>query len=96
MARAMPFLMTLSDARANDAIIASTNAAMAPLLGDERVTCEADRVLLVRRDEPLRECGCTILDVTTLKDRSGPAKNWQLSFWGARFYPALGGEGAHP
>ncbi len=69
---------------------------LSALLGDERVAYEADRVLLIRRNGPVRDCGCTTLDVSTLKDRAGPAQNWQLSFWGARFYPALEGEGQHP
>jgi replicative DNA helicase len=66
------------------------------LLGDERVPYEADRVLLVQRSGPMQECGCVELDVHTLKNRTGPAHTWQLSFWGARFYPALSGEARHP
>jgi hypothetical protein len=69
---------------------------LSALLGDERVVYEADRVLLIRRDGPVQDCGCTTLDVTTLKDRAGPPMNWSLSFWGARFYPAREGEGQHP
>ena len=69
---------------------------LSALLGDERVPYEADRVLLVQRDGPLQECGCITLEVHTLKNRTGPAQDWPLAFWGARFYPALAGEGDHP
>jgi hypothetical protein len=69
---------------------------LSALLGDERVAYEADRVLLIRRSGPIQECGCTQLEVATLKDRAGPPMNWRLSFWGARFYPAREGEGDHP
>jgi hypothetical protein len=69
---------------------------LSALLGDERVAYEADRVLLIRRIDPVHNCGCSLLEVATLKDRAGPILNWQISFWGARFYPALEGEGSHP
>jgi hypothetical protein len=69
---------------------------LSALLGDERVAYEADRALLIRRSGPVQDCGCTSLQVATLKDRAGPARSWQLPFWGARFYPALEGEGGHP
>ena len=69
---------------------------LSALLGDERVAYEADRVLLIRRVDPVQDCGCTRLEVATLKDRAGPLLNWRISFWGARFYPALEGEGSHP
>lgn len=69
---------------------------LSALLGDERVPYEADRVLLVQRDGPVQECGCVPLEVHTLKNRTGPARTWQLAFWGERFYPALEGEGSHP
>ena len=69
---------------------------LSALLGDERVTYEADRVLLVQRGESLQACGCVVLDVHTLKNRTGPAHDWQLEFWGERFYPALRAEGNHP
>jgi hypothetical protein len=72
---------------------------LSALLGDERIAYEPDRVLLVERKvvAPLatiehkeaQPCGCTPLEVHTLKDRTGPVRNWPMSFWGARFYPAL-------
>jgi hypothetical protein len=69
---------------------------LSALLGDERVPYEADRVLLIQRNGPVQECGCAVLEVQTLKNRTGPAHTWQAPFWGARFYPALDGERAHP
>jgi len=71
---------------------------LSALLGDERVPYEADRVLLVQRGASLPDCGCgcVVLDVHTLKNRTGPAHDWQLEFWGERFYPALRAEGQHP
>jgi hypothetical protein len=74
----------------------ANGADLSALLGDERVPYEADRVLLVQRGESLQECGCVVLEVNTLKNRTGPAQDWQLSFWGARFYPSLRKEGNHP
>ena len=67
----------------------SNGSDLSALLGDERVPYEADRVLLIQRGEILQDCGCGVLDVHTLKNRIGPARDWQLMFWGARFYPAL-------
>ncbi|MFH1634002.1 MAG: DnaB-like helicase C-terminal domain-containing protein [Chloroflexota bacterium] len=58
------------------------------LLGDERVPYEADRVILMRRDGPVHACGCVVLDVNTLKDRTGPRQSWLMEFWGERFYSA--------
>jgi hypothetical protein len=69
---------------------------LSALLGDERVPYEADRALLIQRSGPLQECGCIRLEVHTLKNRTGPAHDWQLAFWGARFYPALREEENHP
>lgn len=69
---------------------------LSALLGDERVPYEADRVLLIQRGTSLQDCGCVVLDVHTLKNRTGPAQDWQLAFWGERFYPALRKEGNHP
>jgi replicative DNA helicase len=74
----------------------SKGSDLSALLGDERVSYEADRVLLIQRDGPVEECGCVGLVVHTLKNRTGPARTWQLAFWGERFYPALAGEGTHP
>jgi len=64
---------------------------LSSLLGDERIAYEPDRVLLVERIErkEAEPCGCTPLKVHTLKDRTGPMRDWPMSFWGARFYPAL-------
>lgn len=59
------------------------------LLGDERVAYEADRVLLLRRAEMPLECGCVAISVTTLKDRTGPQRSFNIHFWGERFYPCL-------
>ena len=58
------------------------------LLGDERVPYEADRVILMRRGGPVHACGCVLLDVNTLKDRTGPRQSWLMEFWGERFYSA--------
>ncbi|MGD8752579.1 MAG: DnaB-like helicase C-terminal domain-containing protein [Anaerolineales bacterium] len=69
---------------------------LSALLGDERVSYEADRVLLAQRSGPVHPCGCVMLDVHTLKNRTGPAHIWQMGFWGERFYPALEGELDHP
>jgi hypothetical protein len=72
---------------------------LSSLLGDERIAYEPDRVLLVERKvvaslatierKEAQPCGCTPLEVHTLKDRTGPVRDWPMSFWGARFYPAL-------
>ena len=69
---------------------------LSALLGDERVSYEADRVLLIQREGPVQACGCVGLNVHTLKNRTGPAHIRHMSFWGARFYPARKNEGAHP
>jgi len=69
---------------------------LSALLGDERVPYEADRVLLIQHGGPLQECGCIVLDVHTLKNRTGPAHHWQLAFWGKRFFPSLRGGENHP
>lgn len=71
----------------------SQGEALRSLLGDERVPYEADRIYLARRMGPARSCGCVMLDVQTAKDRTGPARQWEVDFWGARFYPALPSEG---
>jgi hypothetical protein len=65
---------------------------LSALLGDERVPYEADRVLLVQRKEDVQACGCVLLEVITLKDRTGPARYWSMQFWGEHFYPALESE----
>ena len=62
---------------------------LADLLGDERLAYEADRVLLMRRKEAPRACGCVAVEARTLKDRAGPERSIQMEFWGARFYPSL-------
>jgi len=62
---------------------------LSDLFGDERVPYTADRVyVLARRGQPM-SCGCVDLAVHTLKDRTGPVRNWDIQFWGERFYPAL-------
>jgi hypothetical protein len=65
---------------------------LSALLGDERVPYEADRVLVVRRKGDIQKCECTPLEVTTLKDRTGPPRRFPMQFWGSRFYPALESE----
>ncbi len=65
---------------------------LSALLGDERVPYEADRVLVVNRTGDVLDCGCTHLEVLTLKDRTGPARRWPIQFLGERFYPALEAE----
>lgn len=62
---------------------------LSALLGDERVPYEADRVLVLRRKGDVQKCECTPLEVITLKDRTGPPRNFPMQFWGSRFYPAL-------
>jgi hypothetical protein len=62
---------------------------LADLLGDERVAYEADRVLLLRRAGQPLDCGCAAVVARTLKDRTGPPRDFDLEFWGARFYPSL-------
>jgi len=69
---------------------------LADLLGDERVAYEADRVLLLRREGPPRDCGCVAISAWTLKDRAGPGRSFSLEFWGARFYPSLQKDGHGP
>lgn len=62
---------------------------LADLFGDERVPYTADRVYVMARAGQPNPCGCVDLTVHTLKDRTGPIRNWNLQFWGERFYPAL-------
>lgn len=62
---------------------------LSALFGDERIGYGADRVVLFREEGPKRPCGCQRLQVSTLKDRSGPKRTWHLDFWGERFYPAI-------
>lgn len=65
---------------------------LADLFGDERVPYTADRVYLIARGRQPQACGCVDLDIHTLKDRTGPIRNWDMQFWAERFYPALGDE----
>jgi len=44
--------------------------------------------VIARHGQPM-SCGCVDLAVHTLKDRTGPTRNWNIQFWGERFYPAL-------
>ncbi len=60
------------------------------LFGDERVPYTADRVYLVTKDAQFAQtCGCVDLLVHTLKDRTGPTRQFRMQFWGERFYPVL-------
>jgi len=70
------------------------DSVLAALLGDERVSYEADRVYVVYHAGEMQDCGCVRLGVHTSKDRTGPKRSWEMSFWGERFYPAL--ETTHP
>jgi hypothetical protein len=66
---------------------------LSDLFGDERVPYTADRVYLIARDEvSTLPCDCIDLMVHTLKDRTGPVRQFEMQFWGERFYPALGSE----
>jgi len=60
------------------------------LLGDERLPYEADRIyLLTRADEEEYPCGCYKIRALTLKDRSGPVREFSMEFWGECFFPAM-------
>ena len=66
---------------------------LSDLFGDERVPYTADRVYLISRDgTPTVACSCIDLLVHTLKDRTGPVRQFGMQFWGERFYPALEAE----
>jgi len=65
---------------------------LSDLFGDERVPYSADRVYLIARGGQPMTCGCVELEVYTLKDRTGPVRNWDMQFWGERFYPAIDDE----
>ena len=66
---------------------------LSDLFGDERVPYTADRVYLIsREDTHIGACGCVGLRVHTLKDRTGPIRQFEMQFWGERFYPALESE----
>ena len=66
---------------------------LSDLFGDERVPYTADRVYLVSRDAgSTLACDCADLMVHTLKDRTGPVRQFKMQFWGERFYPALESE----
>jgi hypothetical protein len=65
---------------------------LSDLFGDERVPYTADRVYLISRDGMPASCGCVDLKVHTLKDRTGMTCEWDVQFWGGRFYPAIGDE----
>jgi len=66
---------------------------LSDLLGDERVAYEADRVLMLRREGTPRDCGCVTISASTLKDRTGPQRSFNLEFWGERFYPSMEANG---
>ena len=62
-------------------------------VGDERVLYRADRVFRITRyEERTRDCGCIRLKVTVEKDRTANIREYDLDFWGARFFPALPAE----
>ena len=66
---------------------------LSDLFGDERVPYTADRVYLISRgNDCISACGCIELRVHTLKDRTGPIRQFEMHFWGERFYPALEAE----
>ena len=63
---------------------------LSDLFGDERVPYTADRVYLIARDNSSPStCSCVDLIVHTLKDRTGPVRQFRMQFWGERFYPSL-------
>lgn len=57
------------------------------LLGDERTRYEPDRILYLNQASRL-PCGCVQSRVWVLKDRTEKLREWNLGFWGARFFPA--------
>jgi len=66
---------------------------LSDLFGDERVPYTADRVYLISKENvATSSCGCVDLMVHTLKDRTGPVRQFKMQFWGSRFYPALESE----
>ena len=66
---------------------------LSDLFGDERVPYTADRVYLIARDGlSLFPCSCVDLTVHTLKDRTGSVRQFNMQFWGERFFPALESE----
>jgi len=66
---------------------------LSDLFGDERVPYTADRVYLVSKENvATSSCSCVDLMVHTLKDRTGPVRQFKMQFWGERFYPALENE----
>jgi predicted ATP-dependent serine protease len=63
---------------------------LAALFGDERVPYRADRVFFMqRKEEKPRACGCIRLKVEVPKDRTAFVREYELDFWGSRFYPGL-------
>ncbi len=69
---------------------------LSDIFGDERVPYTADRVYLISRDgESMLPCSCVDLMVHTLKDRTGPVRQFKLQFWGERFFPVYEGEKYH-
>jgi hypothetical protein len=66
---------------------------LSDLFGDERVPYTADRVYLIAREAvSTLPCDCVELMVHTLKDRTGPMRQFDMQFWGERFYPVLANE----
>jgi len=64
-------------------------AALAALLGDERVAYEADRVVVLFRTGN-RACGCCYDGrYVVAKDRTGPVHSRPFAFWGRVFLPRM-------
>ncbi len=75
------------------AVALNPAAALAALLGDERVAYEADRVLVLFRSRT-RTCGCCYDgNCVVAKDRTGPTRTLPFSFWGRVFLPRMEAEG---
>ena len=78
-----------ADRDAIEALRQNPGAALAALLGDERVAYEADRVLVLFR-AGVRSCGCCyVWTMVAAKDRIAPLRTKQVVFWGRRFLPVL-------
>lgn len=73
-----------------EALQRNPESALAYLLGDERVSYEADRVFVLYRTETL-SCGCCHKGIcVTAKNRNGRTEIVPFTFWGQRTYPFLG------
>ncbi len=95
LARRHDWAIIAASALQKSAFGVDTTPDLASLLGDERLPYEADRVYLLSRTEAeARPCGCFDIRARTLKDRTGPVREFRMEFWGARFYPASEDEAA--